>query len=323
MVTFNSDMSLEDKQALKQKLLNYEAVENVALAFENTVELSKDEMSKSASIIVLETMEDYNTFFIYRDRVSKEAYSISEDGLIITEKLAKELDVTKGDKISIQVDDFKKIDVNITAVTENYIQNYIYMTPKLYEDVFGKKIDYNQYLMKHQYSDTAKEEGLFSQILKENKDVLSISSIRALQQRIDDMLQSLNIVVYVLIICAGMLAFIVLYNLSNININERKRELASLKVLGFYDKEVNSYVMRETILLTLIGILFGTILGIVLHRFVIVTCEVEGMMFGRLIKTTSFLISGLLTLMFSFMISFVMYFKLKKINMIESLKSVE
>ena len=215
------------------------------------------------------------------------------------------------------------IDVNITAVTENYIQNYIYMTPKLYEDVFGKKIDYNQYLMKHQYSDTAKEEGLFSQILKENKDVLSISSIRALQQRIDDMLQSLNIVVYVLIICAGMLAFIVLYNLSNININERKRELASLKVLGFYDKEVNSYVMRETILLTLIGILFGTILGIVLHRFVIVTCEVEGMMFGRLIKTTSFLISGLLTLMFSFMISFVMYFKLKKINMIESLKSVE
>lgn len=323
VVTFNSDMSLEDKQALKQKLLNYEAVENVALAFENTVELSNDEMSKSASIIVLETMEDYNTFFIYRDRVSKEAYSISEDGLIITEKLAKELDVTKGDKISIQVDDFKKIDVNITAVTENYIQNYIYMTPKLYEDVFGKKIDYNQYLMKHQYSDTAKEEGLFSQILKENKDVLSISSIRALQQRIDDMLQSLNIVVYVLIICAGMLAFIVLYNLSNININERKRELASLKVLGFYDKEVNSYVMRETILLTLIGILFGTILGIVLHRFVIVTCEVEGMMFGRLIKTTSFLISGLLTLMFSFMISFVMYFKLKKINMIESLKSVE
>jgi putative ABC transport system permease protein len=137
------------------------------------------------------------------------------------------------------------------------------------------------------------------------------------------MLESLNIVTYVLIVSAGLLAFIVLYNLSNININERKRELASLKVLGFYDGEVNSYVMRENILLTFIGIGVGVLLGKVLHGFVIKTCEIDAVMFGRIIMPMSYVVSGILTLGFSLLICFFMYFKLKKIDMIESLKSVE
>jgi putative ABC transport system permease protein len=137
------------------------------------------------------------------------------------------------------------------------------------------------------------------------------------------MLESLNIVTYVLIISAGLLAFIVLYNLSNININERKRELASLKVLGFYDSEVNSYVMRENILLTLLGIGVGVVLGKVLHGYVIATCEIDAVMFGRVIKPFSYAFSGVLTLIFSLLICFFMYFKLRKIDMIESLKSVE
>lgn len=321
--TLKSDLSDEDKQTFIQNIRNNEAIDNAALSLESVVDLSKEDITKSASLIVLDSTNDFETFFIFRDRVSKEQYHISNDGVILTEKLAKVLDVSKGDTISLSIDEFTKVDITVDAITENYINHYIYMTPELYEKVYGKEVSYNEAFIMHSYADENQEEQLFTKLLNENESIVSISSIRSLQQRIDEMLQSLNIIVYVLIICAGLLAFIVLYNLSNININERKRELASLKVLGFYDKEVNSYVMRETILLTLIGILFGIVLGVVLHRFVIVTCEVEEMMFGRLIKGVSFLYSGLLTLLFSIIISIVMYFKLKKINMIESLKSVE
>ena len=152
---------------------------------------------------------------------------------------------------------------------------------------------------------------------------LSVSYTTELRQQVDDMLQSLDIVIVVLIISAGMLAFVVLYNLNNINITERKRELATLKVLGFYDKEVTEYVYRENILLTLIGSVFGMLLGKILHRFIIVTVEIDSVMFGRNINTISFVYAFLLTVVFSLFVNGVMYFKLKKINMVESLKSVE
>ena len=137
------------------------------------------------------------------------------------------------------------------------------------------------------------------------------------------MLGSLDIVIVVLVISAGMLAFVVLYNLNNINITERKRELATLKVLGFYDKEVSAYVYRENIILTVIGGIFGMILGNILHQFIIVTVEIESVMFGRNIDISSFIYSFLITLAFSFFVNGVMYFKLRRIDMVESLKSVE
>lgn len=322
-ITLKSDLSKEELQAFKQNILNDEAIDHAALALESMVDISMGDLKKSVSLIVLDSDENFDTFYMFRDRVSKKKYNISMDGVILTEKLAKKLNVSKGDTISLNIDEFRKVDITVEAITENYISHYMYMSPELYKKVYEKDVDYNQCFIMHNYTEVEQEEQLFTRLLEGNKSILSISSIRVLQQRIDDMLESLNIIVYVLIICAGLLAFIVLYNLSNININERKRELASLKVLGFYDNEVNSYVMRETILLTLIGILFGIVLGVVLHQFVIVTCEVEEMMFGRLIKGISYLYSGLLTLLFSVIISTVMYFKLKKINMIESLKSVE
>lgn len=137
------------------------------------------------------------------------------------------------------------------------------------------------------------------------------------------MLGALDSVIAVLIISAGMLAFVVLYNLNNINITERKRELATLKVLGFYNSEVTAYVYRENIVLTFFGVLFGMILGKILHQFIIVTVEIESVMFGRNINVASFIYSFLLTVLFSCLVNGVMYFKLKKIDMVESLKSVE
>jgi putative ABC transport system permease protein len=138
-----------------------------------------------------------------------------------------------------------------------------------------------------------------------------------------NILTSLNIVVWVLIISAGALAFVVLYNLNNININERRRELATIRVLGFYNNELAAYVYRENIILTMIGTLVGVGFGILLHRYVITTVEIDIVMFGRNIDPSSYVYSILLTFLFSAIVNFVMYFKLKKINMVESLKNVE
>ena len=157
----------------------------------------------------------------------------------------------------------------------------------------------------------------------ETDGALSVSYTNNMQQQLDDMLGSLDIVLVVLVISAGMLAFVVLYNLNNINITERKRELATLKVLGFFDNEVSAYVYRENIILTVLGSAVGILLGKILHQFVIVTVEIDSAMFGRNIDFSSFVYSFLITMGFSFFVNGVMYFKLKRIDMVESLKSVE
>jgi len=150
-----------------------------------------------------------------------------------------------------------------------------------------------------------------------------VTYVDELQETVSVMMQALELVVIVLIVAAGMLAFIVLYNLNNINIIERRRELATLKVLGFYDGEVGSYVYRENVLLTFLGILAGIVMGIFLHRFVILTVEVDMLMFGRVISGSSYVYSVLLTILFAVFVNFGMFFKLKKIDMVESLKSAE
>ena len=154
-------------------------------------------------------------------------------------------------------------------------------------------------------------------------EVSSVTYVDELQENVATMIESLSLVIVVLIVAAGMLAFIVLYNLNNINMIERRRELATLKVLGFYDGEVGMYVYRENILLTIFGIVAGVVLGIVLHRFVILTCEIDMLMFGRFISSKSYIYSMLLTGLFSFLVNWGMFFKLRKIDMVESLKSAE
>ena len=152
---------------------------------------------------------------------------------------------------------------------------------------------------------------------------LSVSYMRDIEKQLDDMLKSLNLVIVVLIISAGMLAFVVLYNLNTVNITERQRELATLKVLGFYDLEVAEHVYRENVLLTFIGAAVGVVLGKFLHAFIIDTVEVDTAMFGRNINFSSYMYSLLFTILFSLIVNGIMYFKLKKIDMVESLKSIE
>lgn len=322
-ISLNTDMTKEKKETLLSNLSNLEEIKKAALSYETAVELVNGKYDSSATLITVDTLENFEAFYHFRDRISKEVFHLNDEGVILTEKLAKTLHVSAGDTVMLKVDEFKEVEIKIEAVTENYINHMIYMTPAVYETIYGEEPVYNQCILIETNKSAASEEKLYGQLLNDNEDILSILSTSVLQDRIDDMLKSLNIIVFVLILCAGLLAFIVLYNLSNINITERKRELASLKVLGFYDKEVNSYVMKENMILTFFGIIVGIALGIVLHRFVIVTSEVEMVMFGRLIKGISFIYSSALTFLFTIFISFVMYFKLKKIDMIESLKSVE
>ena len=281
----------------------------------------KEKGSVSIYVYVPENTENFKEDVTLRDRKSHEQYELTDDGAVICEKTASLIGVKAGDKIILEKDN-RKYKVKITAVTENYMGHYVYMTPPCYEKTFGEKPEYSSTVYTMKEDAESDLETLGNAILK-YPAALSISYTSSTAGQVERMLGSLGAVIWVLIISAGMLAFVVLYNLNNINITERQRELATLKVLGFYDGEVSQYVFRENILLSFIGILAGAVFGIFLHRYVITTVEVDAVMFGRNIKPISFVYSGLITFGFSMFVNMVMHFKLKKINMVESLKSVE
>ena len=281
----------------------------------------KEKGNVSVYVYVPENLENFKEDVTLRDRKSHEQYELTDDGAVICEKTASLMGVKAGDEITLEKDN-RKYKVKITAVTENYMGHYVYMTPSCYEKTFGEKPEYSStvYTMKEDAGSDLETIG--NEVLK-YPAALSISYTSSTAGQVERMLGSLGAVIWVLIISAGMLAFVVLYNLNNINITERQRELATLKVLGFYDGEVSQYVFRENILLSFIGILAGAVFGIFLHRYVITTVEVDAVMFGRNIKSISFVYSGIITFGFSMFVNMVMHFKLKKIDMVESLKSVE
>ena len=266
--------------------------------------------------------KQFPEFVTLKERTTDRRYSLDEKEVVLTEKIAKELEVQAGDMITIRDEEKGDLKVKIKAVCENYMGHYLYMTADAYEAVYNEKPEYNAVFYKT-VSGTTKEAQSVGEDILQLPGALSVSYTTDLKQQVDDMLGALDIVIVVLTISAGMLAFVVLYNLNNINITERKRELATLKVLGFYPNEVSAYVYRENIVLTVLGALFGVALGKILHRFIIVTVEIDTVMFGRNIDMSSFVYSFLLTVAFSMIVNGAMYFKLKKINMVESLKSVE
>lgn len=297
-------------------------IKDYMLMKEQVVDIGKGDVEKTANLIVPENWDKIDNFIILRNRITGDKISIPEDGVVLTEKMAKLLKVDVGDEIYIKVEEDKKAKVEIAGITENYSFHYIYMSPHLYEKVFEKDVEFQKILAKTTGTDKAFEDKISKEILKYG-DVSSINFITGISKSFKDMIGSLNYVVLVLIFSAGALAFVVLYNLTNINISERIREIATIKVLGFYDEEVSKYVYRENAILTIIGTAVGLVLGVFLHKFIILTGETEFIMFGRKIRFVSFVYSAILTIFFSFLVNFVMYFKLKKIDMVESLKSID
>lgn len=321
-VILNEDSDEEEKDAVYDTLQKEKKIDDAAEMLLDQVTVGNGEEWKDIYLNVPKEVKKFPDFILLRNRITKEEYHLDDSGVVLTEKIAKELGVRAGDKITIRDKEKGDLTVKVEEICENYMLHYVYMTPSLYEKLYGEEPEYNCVYYRTADRTTEEAERIGEDILK-LPGALSVSYTTDMKQQIDDMLSSLDIVIIVLIISAGMLAFVVLYNLNNINITERRRELATLKVLGFYNNEICAYVYRENIILTLIGAVFGMFLGKILHRFVIETVEIETVMFGRNIDVSSFVYSFLLTILFSCIVNAAMYFKLKKIDMVESLKSVE
>lgn len=322
--SIDEEASPDEKAALIREITKEQPdVESGMEARQISLDASTGEAEKTVYLYVVEDTEKMKDYLDLHDRITDEKYKLTDDGVIITEKLARTLGVQAGDSITLKLDDMTRREVKVTAVAENYLYHYVYVTPAFYRQLYGEEPAYNELFLKFSKEmDTAHQEALAEYLLAKEL-ITSVSMVTERQATVDDMMNALNLVVWVLIISAGLLVFVVLFNLNNINISERRRELASLKVLGFYDMEVAMYVYRENVFLTFFGIIAGLFMGTWLHQYLILTLEVDMIMFGRNISIQSYLYSMLFTIAFAVFVNGVMYGKLKQIDMVESLKSVE
>ncbi len=288
----------------------------------HTMRAKKEKVNVQVNLYVAKDGPTLAQDVTIRERGSDEPYVLTDTGAALSEKTAKLLGLQAGDPITLTEDDGTTVSIPVAYIMENYMSHYLYMTGALYRETFDQEPVYGDALITLTQDAPLTQEELGKRLL-EYPAALSISYTSSIAEQLERMLTSLEAVIVVLIVSAGMLAFVVLYNLNNINITERKRELATLKVLGFYDQEVSQYVFRENLLLTVFGIMAGVVMGTLLHRYVITTVEVDAAMFGRQINGPSFLYSALFTCGFSLCVNLLMYFRLKKIDMVESLKSVE
>ena len=279
--------------------------------------------SVDAYIAVPSEPERFTQFFDLRSRTTGEHYSLTDDTVYLDEKSTLLLNnIGSGDTIIIKNGETQSAQVTLTAPFENYPNHYVYMTEATYTRLFGEAPKYNTLYFRHGLGKGTEQDKFGSELLK-TEGALTITFNSDTKVTFTNMLESLGMVIIVIISAAGLLAFVVLYNLTNINITERIREIATLKVLGFYDKEVDSYIFRENILLSLLGTGVGLILGIFLARFVITTAEVDLVMFGRNIYPLSFIFAAAATMLFSLLVTLAMHRRLQNVNMIEALKSVE
>ena len=262
-------------------------------------------------------------FFRFRHRGSGAPMEYNESSGIITEKLSERQHLKAGDIITVKNQDGIEAGFTITDICENYVQHLLYVSPAAYEEAFGVKPEMNSLLcLLSEEGPEGGADALTTELLKCG-DVAMATSTEELSRSFNNSISSINYIVVVLIVSAGALAFVVVYNLTNINITERVKELATIKVLGFYESEVAAYVYRETAALTVIGTAAGLLLGVVLHQFVIRTAEVDMVMFGRSIYAPSYLLAAVLTVLFSVLVNLVMYRKLARISMVESMKAPE
>ncbi|MEA4895852.1 MAG: FtsX-like permease family protein [Oscillospiraceae bacterium] len=299
-------------------LLDKEQLSNSLLIRQSALKCQSGTQSLDAYLVVPQDETLFRAYYHLARNDTKATLDLGIGGVIITQKIAKEFNTAAGGTITITDIDNNLYALTVAGVAENYTSNYIYMLPSLYQQTFGTPATFNAFVSGSSSDETALAEHLMDSGLVVN--VIFASDM--IRQAVDSN-NSLNSIIVLLVVVASMLAVIVLYNLTAINISERIREIATLKVLGFRDRETNAYIYREALVLTIISIGIGMILGVFLHRFVLNVIESDYMALFRRIKWYSFVISGLLTLIFSAIMQVVTYFKLKKVDMIESLKSVE
>ena len=324
--TYNAELSFEnglsptEKEQVRNHLVSNEKVDSAINIYQGGAVFEFDGDELNGYIYVPDDPSELKDYIVLRDSVTKEPVELNDDEIVITKKMAKLLGISKGDTLTVKMGEKISGTAVVGAVTENYVYHYVFMTKNVFARMFGISAESNQMLVN--LMEEYKDEDVSAEFLA-IEGISSTNSIDTLRNTFSEMLKGLDIIIVVIVAAAGGLAFVVLYNLNTINIGERIRELATLKVLGFYDGEVSSYVFRENVILTVIGILCGYIGGNFLHKFVIDTIEVDMVMFGREIYGSSYLYATLITLLFAVIINCSMHFKLKKIDMTTSLKSVE
>ncbi len=327
-VTLDSDAEDQEIDQAKALLCDQGQADTVMCAQHSSMLGSgPDQENLRFELIVPETSSELSQLVNLRTREGHEPIDMDDASFIVSEKIASELGVQVGDTITIGEQDAignptsTTYEVTITGITENYIHYYAYLGSDLYRQLTGE--DPVCTTLYAQTTDDAQERLVLSDALREVSNVKTVAYNDETIESYRSMLNSVNMIVVVLVVSAAALAFIVLYNLTNINIEERQREIATLKVLGFRRREVDAYINREIILLTIIGALLGLVFGVVLESFVVVSAEVNQVMFGREIHVLSFVLAFALTLLFTFFVMVFMRRKLQGISMAESLKSVE
>lgn len=321
-ISLKSGLDQSQQEQIKQYIHSKEEVQKSIETYMSSGTVKNGDLEEDVQIIVPKEKNEIKDMIHLVDITSRQQIDLPEDGVCLTDKAAQLLGVQEGDIITLVDADEEEKQVKISYIVENYVSHYIYLSSQVYEELYQKDYETNVMLIQNKELSTEQEDNLATDLIGQN-EVATVSRISTMVKSMDDTLKSLNYVVLILIISAGLLAFVVLYNLSNVNISERIRELATIKVLGFYDKEVYSYVTRETVLLTLIGIALGLIGGYFLSYFIIDTCEINMLRFNKVVEPMSYVYAALITIAFTVIVNIVTYFALKKIDMIESLKSVE
>ncbi len=324
LAVLSGDGTFHQKQDVLDFMLEQDEVSSAVLELQTAITVDNTGGGSEQSdvyLLVPSSIEDMRDFIHLRERESGDTLELTDEGVVITEKLADNLGVGEGDSIVI-TDDNRDYTLTVTGVCENYLYGYVYMSPDYYEEIYGTQTRCNMLMVSMSDTSDGAESKLGTKCL-DNEGITAVSFISGSIESFADTVESLDAVVLLLIVCAGLLAVVVLYNLTNINIAQRQREIATIKVLGFYDSETSAYVYRENIVLTVCGIIVGLALGIILHRFVILTIEVSKTMFCRDIAWWSYAAAAALTAVFAALVNVIMYGKIKAIDMVESLKSVE
>lgn len=293
-------------------------LENTALLQRTSVNAEGKDVVKSCSLMITDD-ENINKAVNFSRDDKKLDYPEKGEALI-NNKLAEMLKLEEGDRLVLNYDDTKEVTLTVCGIYRNYVSNYIYINEETYEQDMGKQYEPSMLFV------TFKEGtdiGHMSERINEFDGVAGISSNEDVKNRVDDMMVSLNYIIILVIGCAGALAFIVLFNLGNINITEREREIATIKVLGFFPRETGSYVFRENLILVIFGIIIGLPIGFVLHKFIMSRIVVDAVAFNEVVEPVSYAYTVAVVLCFAFIVDIILRSKLRKINMAEALKSIE
>lgn len=321
--SYDSDEKTEDVEYLKSLISNEKGVKEIGMFHNQNAKVMINNKEKEVTVVIPENKNTFKEFIELRERKSHTPIKLDNKGIVISEKAARNLDAKVGDKVKILNENDVSAEAVISGITENYVNHYIYMTNDYYKELFNRNADSNRIYGVLDDSITIDQEDKMASKTIDSTCANGTVFTTGIKDGFSDTIKSLNYVVLLMIVSAGALAFVVLYNLSNVNISERIREIATIKVLGFYDKEVSAYIYRENVILTLIGAVVGLGLGVILHQFIMITVEVENMMFGRLINPLSYAAAFILTIVMGTIVNLVMNKKLKKVEMVESLKSVD